>query len=48
MSELSEIAKQLGRKGGKTTSKRHGKQHYINLAKNMNEKKKLKKTQSTT
>ena len=47
MNELSDIAKQLGKKGGETTSKRYGKQHYINLAKNMNEKKKLKK-QGTT
>lgn len=43
MSELSDIAKQMGKKGGLTTSKRHGKQHYINLANNMNAKRKEKK-----
>lgn len=30
--ELSEIAKQMAKKGGKTTLKRHGKEHYKEMA----------------
>ena len=42
----SKIAKELGRQGGLTTSKRHGKKHYQNLAKIMNEKLKEKRLAS--
>jgi hypothetical protein len=38
MSEASEIAKKLGSLGGKSTLKRHGKEHYRKLAENMNKK----------
>ena len=38
----SEIAKKLGSRGGKATSKKYGKKHYQKLAENMNRKKKLK------
>lgn len=34
----SEMAKALGSKGGKATSKKYGKEHYRKLAENMNKK----------
>lgn len=40
--------KECGSRGGKRTSEKYGKEHYLKLAENMNRKKRLKKEQGKT
>lgn len=48
--DIAQAASEMGRKGGTTTKKRHGVEHYQKLAKHMNEvlaEKRLKQQNET-
>jgi hypothetical protein len=46
MKEITDIAKQLGSRGGKATKAKHGREHYVRLAENMNRKRAAKKLET--
>lgn len=46
MGELTELAKEMGKKGGSSTFKKHGRDHYVLMGKKSVESKRNKKNET--